>query len=122
VLGWVPGIITMVLSGTLFYITSMTMHKYIMKHPHIKDICDFGYHVFGKSRVAYEFSGMMLLANNILLVGFHVLTGARIINTLSDHSQCTIVFSVITMLMGIVLSAPRTLQHVSFMSMFSGTS
>jgi hypothetical protein len=61
----------------------------------------------------------MLLANNIMLIGFHVLTGARILNTLSDHSACTVVFSVITMLMGIVMSLPRTLNHVSFMSMFS---
>jgi hypothetical protein len=26
-----------------------------------------------------------------------VLTGARVLNTLSDHSQCTVVFSVIAM-------------------------
>jgi hypothetical protein len=39
VLGWVPGIITMVGAGILFWITSMTMHKYIMKYPQIKDIC-----------------------------------------------------------------------------------
>ena len=41
VLGWGPGIITMVLSGVFFWITSITMHKYIMKHPQIKDICKF---------------------------------------------------------------------------------
>jgi hypothetical protein len=39
VLGWVPGIITMVVAGVLFWITSITMHKFIMKHPDIKDIC-----------------------------------------------------------------------------------
>lgn len=61
----------------------------------------------------------MLLANNILLIGFHILTGAKILNTLSDHSQCTVVFSVIVMLMGMVMSMARTLKHVSFMSMFS---
>lgn len=119
VLGWVPGLITMVLSGILFWITSMTMHKYIMQHPQIKDICDFGYYIFGKSSLAYEFSGFMLLANNILLIGFHVLTGAKVLNTLSDHSLCTVAFSVIVMVMGIILSIPRTLRHVSFMSMFS---
>jgi len=54
-----------------------------------------------------------------MLIGFHVLTGAKILNTLSDHSQCTVVFSIIVMLMGIVMSAPRTLRHISFMSMFS---
>lgn len=119
VLGWVPGILTMVGAGLLFWITSMTMWKFIMKHPQIRDICDFGYHAFGRSRVAYEFTGFMLLANNILLIGFHVLTGARILNTLSDHSLCTVVFSIIMTLMGILMSVPRTLKHVSFMSMFS---
>ncbi|KKK15242.1 hypothetical protein P175DRAFT_0123658 [Aspergillus ochraceoroseus IBT 24754] len=119
VLGWVPGILTMLVAGALFWITSITMHKFIMKHPQIMDICDFGYYAFGKSRIAYTFTGFMLLANNILLIGFHILTGAKILNTLSDHSLCTVVFSVIVMLMGIVMSAPRTLHHVSFMSMFS---
>jgi hypothetical protein len=61
----------------------------------------------------------MLLANNIILIGFHVLTGAKILNTLSDHSLCTVVFSVIVTIMGVVMSIPRTLNHVSFMSMFS---
>ncbi|KAF2725209.1 putative amino acid transporter [Polychaeton citri CBS 116435] len=119
VLGWVPGIITMVVAGLLFWITSITMHKFIMKYPQIHDICDFGYYAFGKSKIAYAFTGFMLLANNILLVGFHVLTGAKILNTLSDHSLCTVVFSVIVLLIGIVMSLPRTLHHVSFMSMFS---
>ncbi|KAK4980619.1 hypothetical protein LTR42_000927 [Elasticomyces elasticus] len=109
VLGWGPGIVTMIVAGVLFWITSMTMWKFIMaktsldvredltsvqKYPQIKDICDFGYYAFGKSKIAYEFTGFMLLANNIMLIGFHVLTGAKILNTLSDHSQCTIVFNV----------------------------
>jgi hypothetical protein len=29
----------MVVAGILFWITSITMHKFIMKHPQIKDIC-----------------------------------------------------------------------------------
>jgi hypothetical protein len=119
VLGWGWGITTMVLAAVFFYFTSITMWRYIMKHPEIKDFCDFGYHVMGKSNVAYHFTAFMLLANNILLIGFHILTGAKILNTLSDHSLCSVVFAVITMLMGIVSSLPRTLNHVSFMSMFS---
>lgn len=109
----------MLVAGALFYITSLTMHKFIMKHPEIRDICDFGYHVFGKSKIAYEFTAVMLLLNNIMLIGFHVLTGAKVLNTLSDHSMCTVAFSVIVTIMGVVMSLPRTLNHVSFMSMFS---
>lgn len=69
VLGWVPGILTMVIAGIMFWITSITMHKFIMKHPQIMDICDFGYYAFGKSRIAYHFTSFMLLANNIMLIG-----------------------------------------------------
>jgi hypothetical protein len=32
VLGWVPGIITMLLAGILFYFTSMTMWRFIMRY------------------------------------------------------------------------------------------
>lgn len=61
----------------------------------------------------------MLLANNILLMGFHVLTGSKILNTLSDHSICTVAFSAIVAIMGMILSIPRTLSHVAYMSVLS---
>jgi hypothetical protein len=96
------------------------MHESFAKLTNWSQTGDFGYEIFGKSKIAYEWTGFMLLANNILLIGFHVLTGAKILNTLSDHSQCTVVFSVIATLMGIVMSLPRTLNHVSSMSIFSG--
>jgi len=54
-----------------------------------------------------------------MIIGFHVLTGAKILNTLSDHSLCTVLFSVIITIMGTLLSLPRTLNHVSLMSIFS---
>ncbi|OAL20812.1 hypothetical protein AYO22_08440 [Fonsecaea multimorphosa] len=119
VLGWVPWAVTTILAGSLFWVTSMTMHKYLMKYPQIRDICDFGFHIFGRSRVAYWVTAFMLLANNILLIGFHVLTGAKVLNVLSDHSQCSVVFAVIVMIMGILTSITRTLHHISIMSLVS---
>ena len=121
VLGWGAGLATMFGSAILFYFTSLTMHRFIMKYPQIKDFCDFAYYACGKSRIAYECVGVMLLLNNVMLIGFHIFTGAKVLNTLSDHSQCTVVFQIIVTLMGIVLSIPRTLKHVSFMSMFSAS-
>lgn len=53
------------------------------------------------------------------LVGFHVFTGAKILNTLSDSSQCTVVFQAISAIIGIIVSLPRTLNHVSTMSVVS---
>ncbi|CAO1623745.1 unnamed protein product [Parajaminaea phylloscopi] len=119
VLGWGPALVTTFLAGIFFWVTSYTMWRYMMKHPGLTDICDIAYLLFGKSRIAYEVTAFMLLANNILLIGFHILTAAKIFNTLSDHSLCTVSFNVIGTAAGIVLSLPRTLNHVSYMSMFS---
>lgn len=84
----------------------------------ISSLCS-GYFLFGKNRFAYEWTVVMLLANNILLIGFHILTATKILNTVSDHSLCSTVFAVISTLIGIVLSTPRTLNHVSYMSIVS---
>ncbi|CAO1618131.1 unnamed protein product [Sympodiomycopsis kandeliae] len=120
VLGWVGGLLTSFFANVLFYITAMTMWRYIMAHPEgCKDITDIGYRLFGKSVIAREITAFMLLANNILLIGFHILTAAKIFNTLSDHSMCTVAFSAISTIIGIIFSVPRTLNHVSFMSIFS---
>lgn len=40
VLGWVPGLLTTFLAGAIFWVTSYTMWKFIMKNPHVRDICD----------------------------------------------------------------------------------
>ncbi|WFD35944.1 hypothetical protein MCUN1_002815 [Malassezia cuniculi] len=119
VLGWVPGFITIAVMAALFWVTSITMHRFIMKHPEIMNICDFGYLIFGGSRIAYIFSAFMLVVNNVILIGFHVLTGTQIFNTLSNHSICSVGFSVISAVIGIIISVPRTLHHVSLISIFS---
>ena len=90
-----------------------------MKHPHIRDIVDIALQLTGGNRVAGEAAAIMLLLNNLFLAGFHVLTGSKILNTLSEHSQCTVVFQIITAVICLVFSIPRTLKHVSFMGVIS---
>ena len=79
----------------------------------------------------------MLLTNNIFIgeqtgvlsnnqvsltdrsVGFHVFTASKIFNTLSDSALCTVAFNVIAAVIGIIVSFPRTLSHVSILSVIS---
>ncbi|GMK57551.1 hypothetical protein CspeluHIS016_0403850 [Cutaneotrichosporon spelunceum] len=61
----------------------------------------------------------MLIVNNIMIIGFHMSMGAKILNTLSDHSTCTVAFHGIAAVIGIVVSTPRTLSHVTSMGVFS---
>ena len=90
----------MIVVAILFYITSRTMHKFILHHPQIKNISDFAYYASGKKTYAREFAGVMLVANNVMLIGFHVSTGSMVLNTLSGHPTCTVVFSVTMMIIG----------------------
>lgn len=85
----------------------------------VRDIVDIALQLTGGNRIAGEATAIMLILNNVFLMGFHVLTGSKILNTLSDHSHCTVVFQVITAIMSLVFSIPRTLQHVSLMGVGS---
>jgi len=123
VLGWTAGILVTLGLGLLTWYTSYIQWQYIMRNPgSIHNICDIAFYLLGAGtwgKIAYEITAIMLLLNNIFLMGFHVLTGSKILNTLSEHSQCTVVFSVITAIMGIIFSLPRTLNHVATMSIAS---
>ncbi|KAG5643997.1 hypothetical protein DXG03_009287 [Asterophora parasitica] len=49
----------------------------------------------------------------------HVLVGARLLNTLSNSSQCTIIFAVISGIVCFVFTLPRTLSQMSYVGFFS---
>ncbi|KAF0319695.1 transmembrane amino acid transporter [Colletotrichum asianum] len=71
VLGWVPGIITMVV---------------------LRPGLDQLNYAFGKSGIGYESRCL-----NVLLIGFQVFASVKILNTLSHHFICTVAFSAIAM-------------------------
>ncbi|GFZ51702.1 hypothetical protein JCM24511_09470 [Saitozyma sp. JCM 24511] len=120
VVGWVAGAFITFGLGLLTWYTSYVLWQYTMKHPEVKDICDIASKLFpGIPRIAYEATAIMLLLNNIFLIGFHVFTGAKIFNTLSDSALCTVTFQAISAIIGIIVSLPRTLKHVSLMSVVS---
>jgi Transmembrane amino acid transporter protein len=85
----------------------------------VRDVCDIGYIIFGRSRIAYYGTMVGLILYNVMLCGFHVLTGAQVLNTVTGHSLCSVDFGIIVTLIAIVLSSPRTLSHVSIISIGS---
>nr|ODN86026.1 hypothetical protein L203_04526 [Cryptococcus depauperatus CBS 7841] len=120
VLGWVSVVDLDVKARLLTADTSYVLWQFCMKHPEARDICDIAAILFPSiPRIAFEFTGIILLLNNIFLVGFHVFTGAKILNTLSDGGACTVVFQAVTAIIGIITTIPRTLNHVSLLSIIS---
>ncbi|PWN53940.1 hypothetical protein IE53DRAFT_337943 [Violaceomyces palustris] len=122
VLGMAGGILTTFGVGIVTLYTSLNLWRYCMLHPDLLNICDIGYHIFGKSRIAYELTAIALILNNVMIQGLHTLTGAEILNTLSNHGICTVAFSIIVMIICLICTIPRKLEHVALMGIFSAFS
>jgi hypothetical protein len=97
-------------------ITSVINHLYrefCLRHPEVRDVCDIGQMLFFNSRIAWWFTAVMFILNNTFIQGFHCLTGAKYLNTVSNHGTCTIVFSAVMAILSWVCSLPRTFDTLS---------
>ncbi|KAF2189670.1 hypothetical protein K469DRAFT_700921 [Zopfia rhizophila CBS 207.26] len=113
VLGLVPGLIlTIVVAGLVLY-TSLIVWEFCLRHPEIRDVCDLGQMLFWNSKSAWWFTAVMFLLNNTFIQGFHCLVGAKYLNTMTNHSMCTIGFSAIMAVISWVSSLPRTFSTLA---------
>ncbi|KAJ7086824.1 transmembrane amino acid transporter protein-domain-containing protein [Mycena belliarum] len=119
VLGMVPGVIVTVLVAASVQYTSYTLWKFCMKHPEVRNVCDIGRIIFGGSDLAYNLTGIMFVLNNTFIQGLHCIVGAKLLNTLTNSSMCTIAFSAITAIICFVISLPRTLNQLGGLGAFS---
>jgi hypothetical protein len=135
VLGLVPGLILTVVVATLVLYTSLVVWEFCLRHPEIRDVCDIGQMLFwGKTWAWYATAVMFVLNNTFIQVcniqylsvpytdqsqGLHVLVTAKYLNTISHHSQCTVVFAVIAAIVCWFCSLPRTFNALSKLATFS---
>ncbi|KAK8216626.1 transmembrane amino acid transporter protein-domain-containing protein [Phyllosticta capitalensis] len=118
VLGLVPGIIlTLVVAGLVLY-TSLIVWEFCLRHPEIKDVCDIGQMLFG-GKWAWWFTAVMFLLNNTFIQGLHCLVGAKYLNTMSNHSLCTVGFSAIVAVISWLCSLPRTFSTLAQLATFA---
>ncbi|ORY06494.1 transmembrane amino acid transporter protein-domain-containing protein [Clohesyomyces aquaticus] len=119
VLGLVPGLIlTFVVAGLVLY-TSLIVWEFCMRHPEVRDVCDLGQMLFFNSRAAWWFTAVMFILNNTFIQGFHCLVGAKYLNTMTNHSLCTIGFSAIVAVISWACSLPRTFSTLAKIATFS---
>lgn len=119
VLGLIPGLIlTLFVASTVLY-TGLIISDFCEKHPSLRNVCDISIYLFGNYKSIYYITCICFLANNILIQGLHVLVGAKFLNTITNHSQCTVVFSIIVVIISICFSWPRRFSTLSFLGYFS---
>lgn len=51
----------------------------------------------------------------IFLMGAHILTFSIMMNTLTDHGACTVIFCLVGAVLCFILTLPRRLEEVSYL-------
>ncbi|PSN73094.1 putative neutral amino acid permease [Corynespora cassiicola Philippines] len=119
VLGLVPGLIlTATVAGFVLY-TSLILWEFCLRHPEIRDVCDLGQMIFYNSKWAFWFTAVMFILNNTFIQGLHCLVGAKYLNTMTNHSMCTVGFSAIVAVISWICSLPRTFSTLAKVATFS---
>jgi len=108
-------VIATVLIGLLVLYTSHVLWRYCMAHPDSQDIVDLSTRLFPLKyrKAAYIVVSIMFLLNNLFVMALHVLSGSVALNTLSDHSICTVYFGLIMTIIMLSLSLFRELNQVA---------
>ncbi|PIB02012.1 hypothetical protein CB0940_01013 [Cercospora beticola] len=121
ILGLVPGLILTVVVAAMVLYTSLLVWEFCLRHPEVKDVCDIGQMLFWGKKWAWYFTAVMFLLNNTFIQGFHCLTGAKYLNTMTNGNSgvCTIVFSAIVAIASWACSLPRTFGTLSTLAGFS---
>ncbi|KAJ5783324.1 uncharacterized protein N7518_009001 [Penicillium psychrosexuale] len=116
-LGLVPGIILIIGLGLLATYTGYNIGLFRERYPHIQNLGDAGEILLGRFGRELFGTGQFLFC--IFVMGSHILTFRVMLNTLTNHGTCSVVFSVVGMVISILLSMPRTMKGMTWISFLS---
>lgn len=87
--------------------------------PHVGFLClesaDAGEQLMG--RFGRELFGTGQLLFLIFLMASHILTFTVALNSITGHATCSIVFGLVGLILSLILSLPRTLEKMSWLSL-----
>ncbi|KAJ5328864.1 Amino acid transporter [Penicillium brevicompactum] len=116
-LGLVPAILVLLFLGCLATYTGYVIGQMKLKYPHISTMADAGEVIGGKW--GRELVGGAWIIFFIFIMSSHLLTFTVAMNTITNHGTCSVVFGIVGMLVSFVLSLPRTLVKMSWLSLVS---
>ncbi|KAL1967210.1 hypothetical protein VTN77DRAFT_3501 [Rasamsonia byssochlamydoides] len=116
-LGLVPAIILILGLSAIATYTGYVIGQFKLRYPHVHSMADAGEVLLG--RWGRELLGNAQLLFLIFIMGSHVLTFSVMMNTLTNHGTCSIVFGIVGMIVSFIGALPRTLKKVSWFSIAS---
>ena len=88
--------------------------QFKQRYPGVHSMADAGEILWGP--IGREVLGLAQLILMVFNMASHVLTFSVMLNTVSEHGTCSIVFGICGMIVCFVGNLPRTLRDVSWMS------
>ena len=115
----ISALILIIGMGLMATYTGYVIGQFKLRHPYVHSMGDAGEVLFaplGMAVFGREFLGAAQLMVIIFIMGSHILTFTVMMNTLTEHGTCSIVFGVVGLVVSFVFSLPRTLRNVSWFS------
>lgn len=94
--------------------------QFRMRYPQITNYADVGGVLLGP--IGREIFGVAYVVYMVFCMASHVLTFTIAMNVLTKHAACTIIWGVVGLVVFSILTIPRTLKNVSFMSIICESS
>ncbi|KAI4630615.1 hypothetical protein J4E80_001553 [Alternaria sp. BMP 0032] len=117
ILGLVPGLLCICFLGIIATYTGYLIGEFKLAHPSVANYADCGMLMSGPVLREVLAVGQLLVL--IFIMGAHILTFAVAMNAMTDHGTCTIVFTVVGLIVSFLLGLPRTFKNISYFSYFS---
>ena len=111
------GLILIVGLGLLATYTGFVIGQFKLRYPHVHNMADAGEVMLGP--IGREVFGAAQIIFLVFVMGSHILTFSIMMNTLTDHATCTIVYGIVGMIVCLICTLPRTLLNVSYMAIAS---
>ncbi|KAJ5732782.1 hypothetical protein N7493_004263 [Penicillium malachiteum] len=116
-LGMVPAAIMILFISALSWYTGYEIGQFKLRHPHIHSMGDAGEILMG--RFGRELLGIGQLLLLIFLMASNILMFNILMNVLTNHGTCTLVFGVVGLIICFLGALPRTMDKVYVMSVIS---
>ena len=100
--------------GLLATWTGYAIGQFHQRYPHIQNLADAGEVLMGA--FGRELFGIGQLLFSIFIMGSHILTFSVMMNTITDHGTCTMVFTTVGFVICMVCSLPRTMKNMTYIS------
>lgn len=99
--------------------TGYVIGQFKLRYPQVHSMGDAGEILFGRiglPRFGREFLGTAQLLFLVFIMGSHILTFTKMMNTVTDNGACSIIFGIVGLIISVICALPRTLHKVSWMA------